>query len=245
MLKSQILINVAERCEKRHLENDLTIFRAAFDAVYGAKPERVLGGSKELTDWLNKYNPYFKLCDAGGYTDAAMMLGEDIPWLVPVMDYSERTVRLVNGVGLPVGGDDHLSRAETMPLALAASWLKAQAKKAAYEELKRLGLPLPDRWTKETPTEEHTEDLRGLDYDTVIEKAKELCRGACFTAFFKHDRGSESEWSLQFHGPSMRELSGNMTPFTKIIAWVNEEVYNQIKSDHDNFKFYGITMTSA
>jgi hypothetical protein len=135
MLRSQLLLNTAEMLEKETGHN-LDNFRTAFEALHGPKPERVLGGSDELTDWLNKYNPYYKLCEVGGYTDAAMLLGKGLPWLVPELNYAYRTARLLNGVGLPVGGLDYPSRAETMPLSLAASWLKAHAHQATYTESK-------------------------------------------------------------------------------------------------------------
>lgn len=133
MLKSQHLLELADQCEKA-LDNDSDIFKTAYEAIFGPKPSNRSEKTTHSIVATSKYNRFHTLCQIGAFTDAAMLLRGDIPWLVPIMDYAERTVRLVNGIGLPVGGDDHLSRAGTMPLALAASWLKAQARKAFYEE---------------------------------------------------------------------------------------------------------------
>ena len=108
-------------------DNNYEVFKQAFEAIHGPKPERVHGGSQELTDWLTKFNPFFKLIAADGYMDAAMLLGKGLPWLAPVIHYADHTTRLVNGLSLPISGRDYLARANTMPLAMAASWLKAHA----------------------------------------------------------------------------------------------------------------------
>jgi len=56
---------------------------------------------------------------------AVMMLQRQASWLFPVVDFSDQTVRLVNGMGLPVAGKDHCSEADTMPVALCLAILRA------------------------------------------------------------------------------------------------------------------------
>lgn len=46
------------------------------------------------------------------------LLGRHTPWLVPRLDYSERSAQLVNGIGRPMNSNPRVQRADTMPLAL-------------------------------------------------------------------------------------------------------------------------------
>lgn len=57
--------------------------------------------------------------------DAAQLLQRGLVWLCPVIDFPERSVRLVNGIGLPVAGEDHRTVGCIMPAILSAAWLKA------------------------------------------------------------------------------------------------------------------------
>ena len=66
--------------------------------------------------------------------DSALSLGKEVTWLAPILDYSNMSARLVNGIGLPVGGTDHLSTANTMPVALCIAYLKAIMKKESYND---------------------------------------------------------------------------------------------------------------
>lgn len=61
--------------------------------------------------------------------DAALKLLSVVPWLSPVLDYPNRTVRLLNGISLPVGGKDYACEGE-IPIALTAAILLAAADQA-------------------------------------------------------------------------------------------------------------------
>ncbi|WP_066268967.1 MULTISPECIES: hypothetical protein [unclassified Blastomonas] len=61
------------------------------------------------------------------WLDAAMTL---VPvWLTPTIIGHDREVRLLNGIGLPVGGKDYRSTGSTLPNALTAAALRALAER--------------------------------------------------------------------------------------------------------------------
>lgn len=61
------------------------------------------------------------------WLDAAMTL---VPvWLTPTIIGHDREVRLLNGIGLPVGGKDYRSTGSTLPIALTAAALRALAER--------------------------------------------------------------------------------------------------------------------
>lgn len=61
--------------------------------------------------------------------DAALTLGKEFPWLCQTIQYHDQTVRLVNGLGLPIRGNDWITRANLVPCALTAAWLKVISEK--------------------------------------------------------------------------------------------------------------------
>ena len=65
--------NIIERLEAA-TANDPELFEAAFNAVHGPKPQRVLGGSKELADWLAIHNQFYAMLKAGAFESAALTL---------------------------------------------------------------------------------------------------------------------------------------------------------------------------
>lgn len=70
------LIELAERCEKASADanEQRALLREAFEAIHGPKPERVHGGSAEMTAYLYKFNPFYSLITHYGFLDAAMTL---------------------------------------------------------------------------------------------------------------------------------------------------------------------------
>jgi hypothetical protein len=68
------LHSLAARAEAADPSEQREVLNAAFRAIHGEKPPRVLGGSDALTNWLLRYNPFFKMLDAEAYESAAMML---------------------------------------------------------------------------------------------------------------------------------------------------------------------------
>lgn len=67
------LLAVAERVERSE-KPSVDLYREVYFAVNGPKPDRVHGGSTELTHYLNRYNPYYSLITHGGWLEAAMTL---------------------------------------------------------------------------------------------------------------------------------------------------------------------------
>lgn len=59
----------------------IEVFIEVFAAIHGPKPPRVHGGSQELTDWIVAFTPFYKMMEAGAWTDAAMYLVPDGWWL--------------------------------------------------------------------------------------------------------------------------------------------------------------------
>ena len=54
------------------------ILQAAWSILIGPKPERVHGGSDELTKWLNAYNPFYGMIRARAHTEAALLIAEAV-----------------------------------------------------------------------------------------------------------------------------------------------------------------------
>lgn len=88
--------------------------------------DRLTCGSEIHCDQLDK-NPQM----AKPFTssiDATLSLEIKVPWLCPIADWSTGTVRLVNGLGYTVDGDDFSSKGETMCLSFVIAYLKALIK---------------------------------------------------------------------------------------------------------------------
>jgi hypothetical protein len=131
------LHSLAARAEAADPSEQREVLNAAFRAIHGEKPPRVLGGSDALTSWLYRYNPFFKMLDAEAYESAAMML-------VPE-GWSVFLLRLPEGRGeaslLEFGEPDEKGKrwrragmidtgrrtASTPALALVAAYLRARA----------------------------------------------------------------------------------------------------------------------
>ena len=62
--------------------------------------------------------------------DDAMLLRGEFPWLLPIIQFHDQTVTLVNGLGLPVNGNDFKTRANLVPCAITAAWLKVISEKS-------------------------------------------------------------------------------------------------------------------
>lgn len=75
--------------------------------------------------------------DAGAWLDAAMSLVP--PYLTPTIIGHDREVRLYNGVGLKVRGDDYESHASTLALALVAAALRARSRASTISETGNAG----------------------------------------------------------------------------------------------------------
>ncbi len=111
------LVGLAERVEAATY-NDVALFREAFCAVHGPKPERVPGGSDEWLTWLRLFTPFHALCDAGGFLDAAMTLVGEREWTV--QNNKPKPMAIVAGI-------DRYVVAATPALALTAAALRAIA----------------------------------------------------------------------------------------------------------------------
>lgn len=79
MTRADELLELAGRVEKAE-KATVDLYREIYVAVHGPKPERVLGGSNELTKYLYCYNPFYSRISHGGWLDAAMMLVPEGHW---------------------------------------------------------------------------------------------------------------------------------------------------------------------
>ena len=68
------MLSLAEMIEKATEGQQEALLVEAFEAMHGPKPERVHGGSEELTAWLGLFNPFYAMLKACAYESAAMSL---------------------------------------------------------------------------------------------------------------------------------------------------------------------------
>jgi hypothetical protein len=113
---------LAERVEAATADDQGILLREAFEAIYGPKPSRVHGGSKALTAWLGRFNPFFAMLACGAFLDAAMTLVPE-GW-EPLIDYTQR-----NPVIVELYGNGPITRGAAVSgaLALCAAALRAIA----------------------------------------------------------------------------------------------------------------------
>jgi hypothetical protein len=121
------LHSLAARAEAADPSEQREVLNAAFRAIHGEKPTRVLGGSDALTNWLLRYNPFFKMLDAEAYESAALTLVPE-GWAVLLAFSEQRAVCDVHSKPLGQHGTwpGH-ANAATPALALVAACLKARA----------------------------------------------------------------------------------------------------------------------
>lgn len=114
---------LSERVERLEGPNR-EIFIEAFVAIHGPKPERVHGGSRELTDWLLLFNPFFHLLEAKGWLSAAeMLVPEGCVWGVSNRDPDPWMFRASVVPVMVAAGE---AQAATPANALLAAILKAR-----------------------------------------------------------------------------------------------------------------------
>jgi hypothetical protein len=138
------LHSLAARAEAADPSEQREVLNAAFRAIHGEKPPRVLGGSDALTSWLYRYNPFFKMLDAEAYESAAMMLlppcwragfeegaicdanpDKSMAWVWPFGSDYDPDWQL--GQTQASNPDGHRAFASTPALALVAAALRARA----------------------------------------------------------------------------------------------------------------------
>jgi hypothetical protein len=105
------LIELAERCAcaggpDRGLDTAIVL------AIYGQDEDMLASVQR------GSFNP------TASFDDAMTLV---LPYLTPTVIGHDREVRLLNGIGLKVGGDDYCSHACTLTLALCAAALRARA----------------------------------------------------------------------------------------------------------------------
>lgn len=127
------LTELAERIERAGADEQRELLLEAFIAIYGPKPPRVHGGSKELDQWFKLYKPFFRKLDAEAYLDAAMMLRPDgdghWPQIIATGTNPNNPTRQRERIEIWSKGNAKPVRANaaTLALALTAASLRARS----------------------------------------------------------------------------------------------------------------------